>query len=40
MDDIVVYFTLDTGRASEVREFSEKAVDQCAAIDGLDAEDQ
>jgi hypothetical protein len=40
MNSIVVYFSLDSGRVSEVREFSEEAVNRCAAIDGLDAGDQ
>jgi hypothetical protein len=40
MNSIVVYFSLDSGRLSEVQEFGEEAVDRCAAIDGLDARDQ
>jgi hypothetical protein len=33
-------FALDSGWASEVREFGEDAVDRCAASDVLDAGDQ
>jgi hypothetical protein len=40
MDSVVAHFTLDSGWASEVWEFGEEAVDQCAASDGLDAWDQ
>jgi hypothetical protein len=40
MDSIVAYFALDSGGASDVREFGEEAVDRCAAADGLDAGDQ
>jgi hypothetical protein len=40
MDSVVAHFALDSGWASEVREFGEEAVDQCAASDGLDAGDQ
>jgi hypothetical protein len=40
MDNVVVYFTVDSTGVSEVLEFDEKGVDRCAAIDGLDAKDQ
>jgi hypothetical protein len=36
-DGIAAYFALDSGWTSEVREFGKKAVDRCAATDGLDA---
>jgi hypothetical protein len=40
MDSIVAHFALDSSGASEVQEFGKKAVDRCAAIDGLDGGDQ
>jgi hypothetical protein len=40
VDSIMADFALDSGWASEVREFGEDAVDRCAASDGLDAGDQ
>jgi hypothetical protein len=40
MDDVVTCLTLDSGGVSEVQEFDEKAVDRCAATDGLDVENQ
>jgi hypothetical protein len=36
----MAHFTLNSGRPSEVQEFSEEAVDRCAATDGLDNENQ
>jgi hypothetical protein len=33
-------FALDSGWASEVREFGEETVDHCATSNGLDVEDQ
>jgi hypothetical protein len=39
-DSILADFALDSGWASEVREFGEDAVDRCVAIDGLDPGDQ
>jgi hypothetical protein len=40
MDSAIADLTLDSGWASEVREFGEEAVYRCAASDGLDAGDQ
>jgi hypothetical protein len=37
MDGVVAHFALDSGGASDVREFGEKVVDRCTATDGLDA---
>jgi hypothetical protein len=37
---VVAHFMLDSGWASEVREFGEKAIDGCASTDGIDAGDQ
>jgi hypothetical protein len=39
MESVVANFSPDTDRASVVREFGEKAVDQCAASDGFDTGD-
>jgi hypothetical protein len=39
MEGVVAHFALYSGRESEVRKFGEKAVDQCAATDSLDARD-
>jgi hypothetical protein len=40
MDGIVAYFALDSGDASEVRKFSEEAVDRLVAPNGLYAGNQ
>jgi hypothetical protein len=40
VDSIIADFALDSGWASEVREFGEDAVDRCTTNDGADAGDQ
>jgi hypothetical protein len=40
MDNVVEHLALDSGWASEVREFGEETVDRCAVTDGLHALDQ
>jgi hypothetical protein len=39
MDIVVTHFALDSGWASEIREFGEEAVDRRAVADGLHAWD-
>jgi hypothetical protein len=39
MNSVMTDFALDSGWASEVREFGEEAVDRCAVADGLYARD-
>jgi hypothetical protein len=39
MNVVVAHFALDSGGASEVREFGE-VIDRCTATDGLNAGDQ
>jgi hypothetical protein len=40
MDSFMTVFALDSGWASDIREFGEKGVDCCAASDDLDAGDK
>jgi hypothetical protein len=40
MHSVIVDFALDSGWASEVRDFGEEAVDRCATTDVLNAREQ